>query len=62
MKKPCKECPWLVKTKNNDTIIEFSERMSMKHNCHMTEAGKKNLWKVEEDFECIGKKFKSSEK
>jgi hypothetical protein len=57
VKKPCKECPWVVKNKHNNTITEFSERTNKKHNCHMTNAGKKNLWEVEEKCQCAGRKM-----
>ena len=35
MEKPCKECPWVVRNKNNDTIIIHSKKWNKKHNCHM---------------------------
>lgn len=57
MKKPCKECPWIVRNRHNDTIIEFSNRMEKSHNCHMTETGKKNLWNVENKYKCRGRKI-----
>ncbi len=55
MKKPCKECPWVVRNKHNDTIIEFSKRTNKKHNCHMTTAGKNNLWDVKKGCQCVGR-------
>lgn len=57
MNKPCKECPWVVRNKNNNIIIQFSKRMGVNHNCHMTKEGKKNLWKVKESCQCIGRKI-----
>jgi len=57
MKKPCKECPWVVKNKHNDNIIEFSKRIGKKHNCHMTNLGKQKLWEVDENFKCIGREL-----
>jgi len=45
VKKPCKECPHLIRNRHNDMIVEFGERTGKKHNCHMTE-GKKDLWNV----------------
>jgi len=45
MKKPCKECPHIVRNRHNDMIVDFAERTGKKHNCHMTE-GKKDLWNV----------------
>jgi hypothetical protein len=56
MKKPCKECPWVVRNRHNDTIVVFSKRTGKSHNCHMTEVGKKDLWKVDNENKCIGKK------
>lgn len=56
MKKPCKECPWVVRNRHNDTIVEFSSRMNKPHNCHMTKVGKENLWEVKEDNKCLGRK------
>jgi hypothetical protein len=56
MKKPCKECPWVVRNKHNDTIVGFSTKTGSPHNCHMTE-GVKNLWKViDNKMECYGSK------
>ena len=56
MKTPCKECPWVVKNKHNDVIINFSIRSGRSHNCHMTK-GVKNLWDVKEKYKCVGKKI-----
>jgi hypothetical protein len=39
IKKNCKECPWVVRNKNNDTIINHSKRLNKKHNCHMLITG-----------------------
>ena len=56
MKKPCKECPHIIRNRNNDIIVNFVERTGKRHNCHMTE-GKKNLWGVtDEKIECYGSK------
>lgn len=41
--KNCKECPWLIRNKHNDSITSFSERTGKAHNCHMTE-GVKDFW------------------
>jgi len=58
MKKPCKECPHLIRNRHNDIIVGFSERTGKKHNCHMTE-GKKDLWNVtDKKLECYGIKVK----
>lgn len=53
MKKPCKECPWVVRNKNNNNIIKFSKKKSIGHNCHMTD-GYKDLWSLKENFKCAG--------
>ena len=56
MKKPCKECPHLIRNRHNDMIVEFGKRTEKKHNCHMTE-GKKDLWNVtDKKLECYGSK------
>lgn len=54
--KSCKECPWGVKNNHNDMIVGFSKRTDKPHNCHMTDAGKKNLWDVKESTKCVGRK------
>ena len=53
--KPCEECPWVIRNRHNDTIVQFSNRTGKKHNCHMTKAGKKNLWGLENKNECVGR-------
>ena len=58
-KKPCKECPWVVRNKHNDTIVKFSKEKNKNHNCHMTE-GSKNLWKVNSKTECVGCKLNTN--
>jgi hypothetical protein len=56
MKKPCKECPHLIRNRHNDMIVEFGRRTGKQHNCHMTE-GKKDLWNVtDKKLECYGSK------
>jgi len=56
MKKSCKECPWVIRNKHNDIIVEFSNKTGKSHNCHMTE-GVKNLWEViDNKMECYGSK------
>ena len=56
MKKPCKECPHVIKNRHNNIIVEFGKRTGKKHNCHMTE-GVKDLWNVKnEKLECYGSK------
>lgn len=56
MKKPCKECPWVVNNNHNDMIVGFSKRMDKPHNCHMTDYGKKKLWDIKETTKCVGRK------
>lgn len=56
MKKPCKECPHLIRNRHNDMIVEFGRRTGKQHNCHMTE-GVKDLWNVtDKKLECYGSK------
>ena len=56
MKKPCKECPHVIKNRHNDMIVEFGQRTRKQHNCHMTE-GVKDLWNVKNiKLECYGSK------
>ena len=51
----CKECPWSVKNKHNDTIVEFSKKTDKPHNCHMKIEGKE-LWNTTEKTKCNGRK------
>ena len=56
VKKPCKECPHVIKNRHNDMIVEFGRRTGKQHNCHMTE-GVKDLWNVtDKKLECYGSK------
>ena len=56
MKSHCKECPYIIRNRNNDIIVEFSRRTKRLHNCHMTE-GKKDLWEIkDETLVCYGSK------
>ena len=50
----CKECPWSVKNKHNDTIVEFSKKTDKPHNCHMKTEGKE-LWNINEKTKCNGR-------
>ena len=50
----CKECPWRIKNKHNESIVGFSKRMDKPHNCHMAKGGK-DLWNVEEKTKCKGR-------
>lgn len=57
-KKPCKECPWVVRNKNNDSIVNHSKRLGKKHNCHMVPVSKrKTLWDQEPSHQCVGNKL-----
>lgn len=58
MSKPCKECPWVVKNKHNDSITTFSKRTGKKHNCHMVPLDKiGSLWDLKEKHQCQGNKL-----
>jgi len=58
MSKPCKECPWVVKNKHNDSITTFSKRTGKKHNCHMVPLDKiGSLWDLKEKYQCQGNKL-----
>ena len=57
MKKPCKECPWIVKNKHNESITNFSIKNDVAHNCHMGKNGGKNLWSIEEKTKCKGREL-----
>ena len=54
MTSSCKECPWSVKNKHNDTIVGFSKRMDKPHNCHMINGGKE-LWNINKKTKCKGR-------
>lgn len=59
MKKPCKECPWVVRNHNNDTIVEHSKRLDKTHNCHMIKHSKRGgLWDTKKECQCVGNKNK----
>jgi hypothetical protein len=56
-KKTCKECPWVVRTKFNDMIIEHSKKYDKSNNCHMIPTEKRGgLWDVKEETKCTGRK------
>jgi hypothetical protein len=58
MKKPCKECPWVVKNKHNEMITNHSIKHNKPHNCHMISPEKRGgLWDVKEETKCIGRKL-----
>lgn len=55
MEKCCKECPWIVRNKNNDSIVNHSKKWDKKHNCHMLINGtNKKLWEDNPEFQCVG--------
>jgi hypothetical protein len=57
-KKPCKECPWVVRNNHNDSIINHSKRLSKKHNCHMISRDKSGgLWNVKKECQCVGNRM-----
>jgi len=62
-KKPCSECPWTIRNKFNDMIIEHSKKYDKAHNCHMIPQEKRGpLWDVKEETKCVGRKqFENSE-
>lgn len=53
MKRPCKECPWFVNNKHNESIVNHSKRFKKKHNCHMK---KMVLWEYNPQYQCLGNK------
>ena len=52
--KTCKECPWRVKNKHNNTIVDFSKKTDKPHNCHMVNGGKE-LWNINEKTKFNGR-------
>lgn len=57
MNKPCKECPWVVKNNNNDSITNHSKKWNKKHNCHMLIRDNNiSLWDNFPKFQCVGNK------
>ena len=62
-KTPCKECPWIIRNKFNDMIIEHSKKYDKAHNCHMIPQEKRgSLWDVKEETKCAGRKKYEKEK
>ena len=62
-KTPCKECPWIIRNKFNDMIIEHSKKYDREHNCHMIPQEKRgSLWDVKEETKCAGRKKYEKEK
>jgi hypothetical protein len=53
MDNPCKECPWFIKNKHNESIVSHSKKFKKKHNCHMK---KKVLWEENPQYQCFGNK------
>lgn len=58
-RKPCKECPWVVKSQHNQKMTENIKRFvangslkTKKHRCHMIDT---NIWNTaDEKNVCIG--------
>jgi hypothetical protein len=58
IKKCCRECPWIIRNKNNDSLIKHSKNFNKKHNCHMLIKDKDiKLWDSFPKFQCIGNKL-----
>jgi len=56
--KPCKECPWVVKSQNNTTITNHAKKWNKTHNCHMIDPSKRGgLWDTNKERQCIGNKL-----
>ncbi len=56
-KLPCKECPWVIRNKFNDMIIEHSKKYDKPNNCHMIPQHKRGgLWEIKEETKCLGRK------
>lgn len=54
-KKTCRECPWVVENKHNQTIRKHSIKHKKRHNCHMIPYEKSGgLWEYKEEFKCNG--------
>lgn len=57
VKNCCKECPWVVKNNNNESIVKHSKKWNKKHNCHMLIKNKNvKLWDNFPEFQCVGNK------
>jgi len=61
-RKPCKECPWLVKSGHNEKFKGWVQSLTEKgvienqHRCHMIDA--KGLWdKPTEENICLGRLY-----
>jgi len=58
MKKPCKECPWVIKNRNNNSLTNHAKRLNKTHNCHMIDSDKRGeLWDTKKDCQCVGNKM-----
>lgn len=54
---PCKECPWVVKSRNNTSITNHANKHNKIHGCHMIDDQTRGpLWEPNEGCECIGAK------
>ena len=55
IKKSCKECPWVVSSRNNTSITNFAKKHNKTHNCHMVPPEKRGgLWDVKKECMCVG--------
>lgn len=56
-KKPCKECPWVVKSQNNTNFTNHAKKWNKTHNCHMIDPSKRGgLWDTKKECQCVGNK------
>ena len=60
MRKPCKECPWAIKSDHNERWKGYVEKINRKHACHMITS---DVWgykhEINEKTECTGSKERS---
>jgi len=57
MKKSCKECPWVIKNKNNTNLTNHSKKHVKPHNCHMVDVSKRGgIWDNKKEYTCAGYK------
>jgi len=63
MTKNCKECPWVVNTRNNRSFTGHAKKHNKTHNCHMVPRVKQiGVWNTNEKYECMGsKKIKNND-
>lgn len=54
-RKRCKECPWVVRNRNNDAFIGHAKQHNKMHGCHMLPEDERGpVWSPNEGCECIG--------